>query len=37
MKSGPKHENDQTLLAAGALVIAGLMMLSIPPWMLFWM
>ena len=26
MKNGMKRENDQTLLAAGALVIAGLMM-----------
>lgn len=37
MKPGPKRENDQTLIAAGALVVAGLVMLGIPPWVLFGM
>ena len=37
MKSRPKahREQDKTLLAAGGLVVAGLMMLGIPPWILF--
>lgn len=37
MKSRSKvhKEHDKTLLAAGALVVAGLMMLGIPPWILF--
>lgn len=30
-------QNDQTLMAAGALVLAGLLMLGIPPWILFGM
>jgi hypothetical protein len=37
MKLGLKRENDQTLVAAGALVVAGLVMLGIPPWVLFGM
>ena len=37
MKGKIKRMEDQTLVAAGALVIAGLMMLGIPPWVLFGM
>jgi hypothetical protein len=37
MKHGSKRENDQALVAAGALVVAGLVMLGIPPWILFGM
>jgi len=37
MKLGSKREIDQTLVAAGALVVAGLVMLGIPPWLLFGM
>ena len=33
--SKQKRAHDQTLAAAGALVIAGLLMLGIPPWILF--
>lgn len=30
-------EQDQTLMAAGALVVAGLLVLGIPPWILLGM
>ena len=30
-------EQDQTLMAAGALVVAGLLILGIPPWILLGM
>lgn len=30
-----QRKRDHTLVAAGALVVAGLMMLGIPPWILF--
>lgn len=32
-----REENDKTLIAAGALVFAGLVILGIPPWILFGM
>lgn len=32
-----QRTQDQTLIAAGALVVAGLIMLGIPPWILFGM
>jgi|AraplaMF_Col_mLB_1032019.scaffolds.fasta_scaffold05160_6 hypothetical protein len=31
------NENDRTLITAGALVLAGLLTLGIPPWILFGM
>jgi hypothetical protein len=34
-KSEEQRKRDHTLVAAGALVVAGLMMLGIPPWILF--
>lgn len=30
-------DQDQTLIAAGALVVAGLLVLGIPPWLLLGM
>lgn len=35
MKRRVEKESDQILLAAGALIVAGLLMLGIPPWILF--
>jgi hypothetical protein len=35
MKRRVEKESDQILLAAGALIVAGLLMLAIPPWILF--
>ena len=39
MKDSSKQqkEQDQSLIAAGVLVLAGLLMLGIPPWILFGM
>jgi len=34
-RSQEQKEQDHTLLAAGALVVAGLLILGIPPWILF--
>ena len=36
-RSEKQKEQDHTLLAAGALLVAGLIMLGIPPWLLFGM
>ena len=36
-RSMQEREQDKTLLAAGALVVAGLLMIGIPPWILFGM
>lgn len=37
MKRKVEKESDQILLAAGAFIVAGLLMLAIPPWILFGM
>jgi len=39
MKRGTSEQRmqDQTFIAAGGLVVAGLLMLGIPPWILFGM
>jgi hypothetical protein len=34
-RSQEQKEQDKTLWAAGALVVAGLIVLGIPPWLLF--
>ena len=36
-RSKQQKQQDQTLVAASVLVIAGLLMLGIPPWILFGM
>jgi hypothetical protein len=35
MKRKVERDNDHMLLAAGALIVAGLLILGIPPWLLF--
>jgi hypothetical protein len=37
MKRKVEKERDQMLFAAGALIVAGLVLLGIPPWLLFGM
>ena len=37
MKRKVERERDNMLFAAGALIVAGLVMLGIPPWILFGM
>ena len=34
-RSQEQKEQDHTLFAAGALIVAGLLVIGIPPWILF--